>query len=92
MISHMTSTRELTVNLAKGLHLVPCSRIVEHVRDFDGEVSICWNDVKADAKSIFDLMTLAAPQGSQLVVEATGDQAETLLDDLEQLFARDFEQ
>lgn len=91
MIFQMTSTREMTVNLEKGLHLVPCSRIVAMVSDFKGEVQIRWNDVKADAKSIFDLMTLAAPQGSVLIVEATGDEADTILDALEQLFARDFE-
>ena len=88
MISHMTSSREMTVNLEKGLHLVPCSRIVAQVSNYPGEVSIRWNDVKADAKSIFDLMTLAAPQGSVLTVEATGEDAGTLLDELEQLFAR----
>jgi phosphocarrier protein HPr len=89
MIFHMTSTREITVHLVKGLHLVPCSRVVELVRDFDGEVSIHWNDIKADAKSIFDLMTLAAPHGSVLTVEVVGDGAEGILDRLEQLFVQD---
>lgn len=91
MISPMTVSRELTVNLSKGLHLVPCSRIVERASSFSGDVKISWNDITADARSMLDLMTLAAPQGSVLVVEATGEDAESLLDDLEQLFARDFE-
>lgn len=91
MISQMTSSREMTVNLPKGLHLVPCSRIVEQVTGFEGNVQIRWNDIVADAKSMFDLMSLAAPQGSVLLVEATGENADTLLDALEQLFARDFE-
>jgi phosphocarrier protein HPr len=87
----MTSSREMTVNLSKGLHLVPCSRIVERANDFDGDVRIHFNDLHVDAKSILDLMTLAAPQGSVLTVEATGEQADALLDELEQLFAQDFE-
>jgi len=91
MISPMTASRELTINLPKGLHLVPCSRIVERTSTFDGDVKIRWNDITADARSMLDLMTLAAPQGSVLMVEATGEQAESLLDELEQLFARDFE-
>jgi phosphocarrier protein HPr len=91
MISQMTSTREMTINLAKGLHLVPCSRSVERANEFDGQVRIHFNDLNVDAKSILDLMTLAAPQGSVLIVEATGEQADALLDDLEKLFARDFE-
>jgi phosphocarrier protein HPr len=91
MISQMTFSREMTINLAKGLHLVPCSRIVERANNFEGEVRIQFNDLNVDAKSILDLMTLAAPQGSVLIVEATGGQADALLDDLEQLFAQDFE-
>jgi phosphotransferase system HPr (HPr) family protein len=91
MISPMSVSRELTINLPKGLHLVPCSRIVERTTGFDGDVRIRWNDITADARSMLDLMTLAAPQGSVLTVEATGEEAESLLDDLEQLFARDFE-
>ena len=90
MISQMTSSREMTINLPKGLHLVPCSRIVERTKDFDGGVRIHFNDLNVDAKSILDLMTLAAPQGSVFIVEATGEQADALLDNLEQLFARDF--
>jgi phosphocarrier protein HPr len=81
----------MTINLAKGLHLVPCSRIVERANHFDGDVRIHFNDLNVDAKSILDLMTLAAPQGSVLTVAATGEQADALLDELEQLFAQDFE-
>lgn len=91
MISQMTSRRTVTVNLAKGLHLVPCSRIVEYVRDFKGDVKIIRDDTTADAKSIFDLMTLAAPQGTALIVEANGEDADKLADGLERLFANDFE-
>lgn len=89
MISRMTSSREITVNLTKGLHLVPCSRIVERANGFDGDVRIHFNDLNVDAKSILDLMMLAAPHGSILVVEATGEQADALLDELELLFAED---
>jgi phosphotransferase system HPr (HPr) family protein len=87
----MTSSRAITVHLAKGLHLVPCSRIVERANGFDGDVRIHFNGLNVDAKSILDLMTLAAPHGSVLVVEATGEQADALLDELELLFAEDFE-
>lgn len=91
MTSPMTSSREITVKLPKGLHLVPCSRIVERASEFEGEVRIRFNDLNVDAKSILDLMTLAAPQGSVLTVEATGEHADALLDELERLFAQDFE-
>lgn len=91
MMLHMASRREVTVNLEKGLHMVPCSRIVEHTGGFGGSVEIHRDDKTVDAKSIFDLLTLNAPQGTILVLEASGDGADDLLNSLEQLFQADFE-
>lgn len=71
--------------------MVPCSRIVEYVKDYEGSVQIHRDELTVDAKSIFDLLTLNAPMGTVLVVEATGEGSEQLLDSLEQLFEREFE-
>ena len=88
---HMTSRREVTVNLEKGLHMVPCSRIVEQTGAFAGSVAIRRDDKSVDAKSMFDLLTLNAPQGTTLLIEASGDGADDLLNALEQLFESDFD-
>ncbi|MCA9078814.1 MAG: HPr family phosphocarrier protein [Planctomycetaceae bacterium] len=91
MTSETTSQREVTVNLENGLHMVPCSRIAEHVRDFVGEVSIHVEDRSVDAKSIFDLLTLRAPFGTVLMIEAVGKDSEDLVNGLATLFERNFE-
>lgn len=87
----MTSRREITVDLANGLHMVPCSRIVELVRHHDGHVQIHHNERTVDAKSMLELMTLNAPRGTVLVVEVSGQDAESLLDGLQQLIATEAE-
>ena len=87
---HMTMRREVTVNLEKGLHMVPCSRIVEQTGTFAGTVEIHREDKIVDAKSMFDLLTLNAPQGTTLMIEASGDGADDLLNSLEQLFQSNF--
>ena len=43
-----------------------------------------------NGKSILELMTLEASQGTELVLEALGDGAEDLLDQLERLIADGF--
>lgn len=91
MTPETTSHREVTVHLENGLHMVPCSRIAEHVRGFAGSVSIFVEDRSVDAKSIFDLLTLRAPLGTVLLIEAKGAGSAVLVDGLAALFERNFE-
>ncbi len=91
MTSQMTSQREVTVSLENGLHMVPCSRIAELVRDFVGSVTITVEDRCVDAKSIFDLLTLRAPFGTVLSIEVAGENSNQLMDRLATLFERNFE-
>lgn len=91
MTFETTSHREVTVNLENGLHMVPCSRIAEHVREFEGSVCIMVEDRSVDAKSIFDLLTLRAPMGTVLTIEAIGRNSADLVDGLARLFERNFE-
>lgn len=83
--------RDVTLKLENGLHLVPCSRIAEFVRDFPGTVSLRYDDQTVDAKSIFDLLTLRAPFGSVLTFEICGEGSADLADRLGALFDRNFE-
>lgn len=87
MSDQTVHSRSITLNLAQGLHIRACSRIVALVNGFSGDVTIHNGDRKADAKSMFDLVQLAAPVGTVLLVEVSGQGAEQLLDDLEQLLS-----
>lgn len=91
MTLESASHREVTVKLENGLHMVPCSRIAEHVRDFVGSVCIMVEDRSVDAKSIFDLLTLRAPMGTVLTIEAVGQNSDELVDGLVALFESNFE-
>lgn len=83
--------RELTVEMENGLHIVPCSTIAKAVRGFGGSVRIIRGETVADATSVFDLLGLNAQKGTLLVLEASGDGAETLLEQLVDLFDKGFE-
>lgn len=82
---------EVVVNLENGLHLVPCSRISQLSRNYECEVRIHNGDHIVDAKAVFDLMTLRADQGTQLILEAEGIGSEEVIEKLAYLFETDFE-
>lgn len=81
----------VTVMRENGLHLVPCSEVVKYVGDFPGEVRICRDEIVADPRSVLDLLQLKAEKGTKLTIEASGDDAEALVQGLATLLTSDFE-
>jgi phosphocarrier protein len=64
----------------QGLHARPISRFVQTVARFQAKVSVTGPDgTVADGASVFSMMTLAAGEGAQLVLEADGSQAREAL-------------
>ena len=85
--------QSVTVNLELGLHLRPISQIAKAARQYDGcDVRVLKDEHSVDAKNVLELMTLNAPQGTQLVLEATGEFAAEVVDELARLFASNFEE
>lgn len=60
----------------RGLHARAAAKIVATATPFGAEITITHNQHVANAKSILGLMMLAASQGSDLQVSATGADAE----------------
>lgn len=91
MENHPIERRKVIVTLKHGLHVRPMSLIAQIAGKFSGSVSIRRDDGYAvNAKSMFDLLTLKAETGMPLVLEAQGEGACELLDQLERLFASKF--
>ena len=75
----------------QGLHARPISRFVQMAGQFEASISVRGPDgTVADGRSIFSMMTLAAGQGSELVMEADGRQAAEALQALQRLVAAGF--
>lgn len=78
---------ELTVRNENGLHLGPCSKIAQLAQTFRCELTLSRvGGQQVDAKSMIDLLTLAAEKGTVLVAEAEGEGAEEGLALLRKLF------
>ena len=83
--------QEVNVSLENGLHLVPCSRIAQSAGRFSCDVKVHKDNLSVDAKSVLDLMTLNAEQGTTLVLEARGDGANEAIQELVNLFESGFD-
>ncbi len=92
--SNETMSRELVVQNKMGIHARPAAMIVRIANTYAGEVWVEKDDEQVNGKSIMGLMMLAAGKGSKLVIRTEGpsDTAATMLDELEGLFERRFEE
>ncbi len=91
MENYPLQQRTVVVTLENGLHVRPMSQIAQLAREFSGEVSIKREDgYLVDAKNVFDLLTLRAEHGMELVLQAQGVSASEFLDELVDLFETNF--
>jgi len=84
-------SRKVVVSSENGLHARPAGRLAQEAQAFDAVISLIYEDQSVDAKSILDILTLAAGPGNLLELRAEGEDAEAALDRLEALFLNKFE-
>ena len=74
-----------------GLHARPAGKLAQLAQTFQAEIALCMADQRADAKSILDILSLAAQQGTDICIKASGPDAEEALEKITQLFDNKFE-
>jgi phosphotransferase system HPr (HPr) family protein len=72
----------VTVRSTLGLHLRRCSRVADLASRFKAEAWINHGQLRANASSVLELLTLGASHGARLRLEIEGPEAEELLDAL----------
>lgn len=83
--------REVVIRNKIGLHARPAALFVKKAEAFDCEIWISKNGIRVNGKSILSLLTLAAEEGSVIVLEITGPDEEKAFDELSQIFAEEEE-
>lgn len=68
-----------------GLHARAAARFVSVTGGYGATVRIKVGERSADGKSIMAVMMLAARQGTEVIIEASGEDAEQLLTELREL-------
>lgn len=84
--------RLLTLTNKRGLHARAATRLVQCCQPFAARVTVHHGTLKGDAANIMSLLILAAPCGTELLVEAEGDDADATLDAVEALFDARFDE
>ena len=67
-------------------------QFVELATKFSSEISIVRGDKIADAKSIMEILMLAAEKGTELAIRANGADADAAVDALWKLVASKFDE
>ena len=74
--------RQVTIANKMGLHARPSTQISSLAGKFEADVQLIKDGLNVDAKSVLELLMLAAECGSQLTVSADGDDAQAAVDDI----------
>ena len=81
-----TATTTITIQNRLGMHARPAMLFAEIAGKFSAEITVGRAEADVvDAKSIMQLMMLAATQGTDLVITANGDDADKAIDELSTL-------
>ncbi|MFO7725941.1 MAG: HPr family phosphocarrier protein [Oceanipulchritudo sp.] len=88
----MEKSIELIVSNKMGIHARPAAMIVRVANKYAADVMVEKENEQVNGKSIMGLMMLAAGSGSRLRFVATGKDADKLLEEMEELFKRKFEE
>ncbi|WP_285906712.1 HPr family phosphocarrier protein [Pseudodesulfovibrio pelocollis] len=83
-------SRQVVVANEHGLHARPAGKLAQRAQGFAAQISIVLDEQEVDAKSILDVLTLAAGPGDVLEIRASGDDAAQAVEALETLFRKRF--
>jgi len=77
----------ICVNNELGLHARPAARIAQEAQKFRCELRLEVKGQEVDAKSILDILSLAAARGSEITLKSRGSDARAALEHMVQVFS-----
>ena len=90
MSQTLTAIREIVVVNPQGFHARPAHLFMKLAGEFQAEVRIRKGNYAINGKSILDLLTLGAGNGTTLTLRASGDCAEAAVEALARLIESGF--
>jgi len=82
--------KEVTIVNKAGMHTRPASAIVKIAAKYKADFFISKNDFEVNGKSIIGVMTLAAEQGSKLLLKFNGKDEDEFAKEMINFFERGF--
>lgn len=83
-------TRAVVIVNSEGLHARPADMLARTALKFRSQIQIQCRNERVDAKSTLNLLILGATQGTEIIIEAEGDDAQEAVEALATLVAGGF--
>lgn len=80
--------KEILVKSTVGLHASLAAKVVQAASKYAVDINLHYHDKVVDVKSILGLMSLAVPQGENVKIVASGDQAEQAIEEIADLLEK----
>jgi len=77
--------KKIIVKNKQGLHARPAALFVQVANKFDSRISLFRDNEEVNGKSIMGILMLGAEKGSEIIIEAEGEDAQEALVELEKL-------
>ena len=77
--------KKLTVKNKQGLHARPAALFVQIANRFESRITIKRDKEKINGNSIMGILMLGAEKGSEILIEADGDDAQLAIVELEKI-------
>ncbi|MDI6732591.1 MAG: HPr family phosphocarrier protein [Planctomycetota bacterium] len=78
------------INNKSGIHVRPAAQIAEMANKFQASIAFVKDGVEINAKSIMELLTLAAGEGTNIIIKANGPDELQAVEALESLINTKF--
>jgi phosphotransferase system HPr (HPr) family protein len=83
-------SQTLVIKNPQGLHARPAELLARTACRFEAQVELVRSSQRVDAKSILHILTLGADEGTELLLEARGVDAQQAVETLARLFENNF--
>lgn len=82
----------VTIRNRAGIHARPASMIVQTAQLYSSSIFLEKEDIKVNAKSIMNILTLGAAYKTELVISGEGDDEQDAVSAIKALFDNKFEE
>jgi len=86
----MEIIKKLCINNDLGLHARAAAKIVALVGEYQAEFFLRKGEMEVNGSSILAILTLSCPKGTEIEARVVGDDSETLIEAVGDLFERKF--
>jgi len=89
-MNNTEAVKEVIIHNQLGLHARPAAMVAKEAAKYESDIKLVMDDLEVDAKSILDILTLAASQGKIIKIVARGKDAKEAVEELEKIFLNGF--